>query len=347
MTPVTARAPGRVNLIGDHTDYTGGLCLPIAIDRAVVIDGVRDEAAATVRLRSTTEDVEAVIALDVAEPGRVEPEWARYVAGVVAGLRPAFGMRGTVDSTIPAGSGLSSSAALEVAAALALGAPAGTDAERLTLARLCQAAEHAARGVPTGLLDQMASIGGVAGHGILIDCTTLHVTPVALPPTDDVRWLVVNTGARSLAASGYSARVAELAAAAREIGPIRDATAADVDTLGDPVLRARARHVVSENARVLAFAGAMTAGDAATGGALMNESHHSLSVDFESSTPSVDALCRELAGRDGVLGVRITGAGWGGCVVAMVRPGAVDAAEFPTAWFVEPSPGASLLPGGQ
>ena len=342
MTAVIARAPGRVTLIGDHTDYTGGLCLPMAIDRAITITGVRDADAGAVRLESTDEPDAVTIPLDVADPQLVRPEWGRYVAGVVAELRPAAGFRGRVTSTIPAGSGLSSSAALEVATALALGAAATTEADRLALARLCQAAEHAARGVPTGLLDQIASIGGVAGHGILIDCTTFDVAPVPLPPPDEVHWLVVNTGARSLAASGYTERVRQLAAAADEIGPLRDATPDAVASLADPELRARARHVVTENARVRAFAEAVTAGDAAGAGALMNESHRSLSRDFESSTPAVDELCDVLVAREGVLGVRITGAGWGGCIVAMVRPGAVAAAEFATAWYVQPSGGAGV-----
>lgn len=346
MATVVARAPGRVNLIGDHTDYTGGLCLPMAIDRSVVVRGVRDAAFVDVRIESEIGGPAAPLPLVIDDPATIEPEWARYVAGVIAHLRPTVGFRGSVESTIPAGAGLSSSAALEIAVALALGARSGTDPERLALARLCQAAEHAARGVPTGLLDQMASIFGIAGHGLLIDCQEMSAAPVALPPADEVAWLVIHTGSRNLDRSSYSQRVKELDAVATEIGPLRDLTTGQVETLPDPVIRGRARHVVSENARVSAFAAAISAGDAAAAGRLMAASHRSLSVDFDSSTPAIDALCQHLEGRDGVLGARITGAGWGGCVVALTRPGAVVADDFADAWFVRPSSGAAVTAAG-
>lgn len=338
MSAVRARAPGRVNLIGDHTDYTGGLCFPMAIDRHLTVTGTRGGDRVVL---ATPGEPDADVALDVDDPATVTPEWARYVAGVVAQLRPPSGFRGTVATTLPAGAGLSSSAALEVAVALALGADAN---DPVTLARLCQAAEHAARGVPTGLLDQLACIGGVAGHGLLLDCRALTLTPVALPPPDEAAWLVVFTGARSLAASQYSTRVAELAAVEGEVGPLRDASPGDVEAIADAVHRARARHVVSENARVTAFAEAITAGDLDVAGALMRESHRSLRDDFESSAPGVDELCTTLDATPGVLGARITGGGWGGCVVALTRPGAVDPSSFDAAWYVEASAGAHLLP---
>lgn len=343
---VTVTVPGRVTIIGDHTDYTAGLCLPMAIDRTITVRGRRRPGGAEVRLDSAAMRVPAVVALDVDDARSVDPEWARYVAAVVAAVRPPFGFTGEVTSTIPAGTGLSSSAALEVAVALALGAPAGTADERLALARLCQAAEHAARGVPTGLLDQLACINGVAGHGLIIDCRELTVDPVPLPPAGAAAWLVVNAGSRSLAASGYSQRVAELAAAAAVIGPIRDATLADAASLRDPTLRARVRHVVSENARVAEFARVIARGDLVAAGVLMNDSHHSLRADFESSVPAVDQLCRDLSRRPGVYGARITGAGWGGCVVALMAPGAVSPSEFHAAWLVRPSAGASVASGG-
>jgi galactokinase len=335
---LTARAPGRVNLIGDHTDYTGGLCFPIAIDRGIEISGRRDRALAEVRLTSADHDA-AVIPLDVADAATAEPEWARYVAGVVAELRPQAGFTGVVRTDLPAGSGLSSSAALEVASALALGADG---ADPIALARLCQAAEHAARGVPTGLLDQIASICGVDGSGLRLDCRSLDVTPVVLPPADTARWLVVWAGARSLAASGYGARVAELAAAEVAIGPLRDAELGDLQAIDDRTIRARARHVLTENARVDDFAAAITAGDLVTAGALMTESHRSLSGDFDCSTSRIDALCRQLEATAGVHGARMTGGGWGGCVVALTEPDAVDVADFEMAWLVRPSPGASV-----
>jgi galactokinase len=339
VTTVVSHAPGRVNLIGDHTDHTGGFCFPMAIGQGVTVRATI--GGDRVRLRSAAEAGLADIPLDVAASGvRVaEPPWARYVAGVVSQLRPAAGIDGVVTSTVPAGVGLSSSAALEVAVALALGAD---PAEPVALARRCQAAEHAARGVPTGILDQLASISGQSGCGLLLDCTALQVTPVPLPA--DVDWVVVLPGAgRSLAASAYAQRVAEVATAEAAIGPLRAATAADVARLTDPVVRRRARHVVSENERVHAFAAAIGAGDIAAAGALMGASHRSLRDDFESSTPAIDALCAALDERAGVLGSRITGGGWGGAVVALTRPGALDG--FPRAVVVTPGRGASVIWG--
>lgn len=337
---MVARAPGRVNLIGDHTDYTGGLCFPIAIDRAVTIAGRPDETSDVVRLSSVQEGSDAVVPLDVDDPSRHQPEWARYVAGLVAELRPPHGFSGTVTSDVPTGSGLSSSAALEVACALALGAD-GSDP--VLLARLCQAAEHAARGVPTGLLDQLASICGVAGCALRLDCRSLEITPVVLPPADTAEWLVVWAGARSLADSGYSDRVAELGLAERLVGPLRDVAAvADLDAITDPVIRRRARHVVSENVRVDDFARAIGSGDLRRAGALMAESHRSLSGDFECSTAAIDELCASLSARSGVHGARITGGGWGGCVVALTDPHAVDPGSFAVAWTVTPSTGATI-----
>jgi galactokinase len=269
----------------------------------------------------------------------VQPEWARYVAGVVSQLRPRSGFSGVVRSDLPAGSGLSSSAALEVACALAMGADSS---DPIGLARMCQAAEHAARGVPTGLLDQLASICGVQGSGLHLDCRSLEIVPVPLPPADVARWLVIWAGARSLADSGYADRVAEVAVAEATIGPLRDATADDLAAVGDPLIRARARHVLSENLRVDDFAGAITASDLAGAGALMSESHRSLSGDFACSTASIDELCQSLWATAGVYGARMTGGGWGGCVVALTEPGAVDASAFDAAWWVEPSSGAEI-----
>jgi galactokinase len=330
-----------VNLIGDHTDYTGGLCFPIAIDRAVEVSGRRDRALGEVRLTSDGLP-DAVVDLDVGEPATIQPEWARYVAGVVSELRPRAGFSGVVRSDLPTGAGLSSSAALEVACALAMGADRS---DPIGLARMCQAAEHAARGVPTGLLDQLASICGVEGSGLHLDCRSLDVVPVRLPPAGVARWLVVWTGARSLADSGYADRVAELAAAEATIGPLRDATAGDLAELDDPTLRARARHVLSENRRVDDFAAAISSGDLAGAGSLMSESHRSLSGDFACSTASIDELCQLLWVTPGVYGARMTGGGWGGCVVALTDPGAVDPATFASAWEVRPSAGADVRVG--
>jgi len=313
---VRAYAPGRVNLIGDHTDYSGGYALPMAIDRGTTV--VFEPGGATVELTSADETEPAVVSIDVADPGAITPGWARYVAGVVAATRPVHGGRGTITSDLPIGVGLSSSASLEVALALAL----GFTGPALELALACQRAEHLAWGTPTGILDQLASVAGRAGHALLIDCTSLAVVPVPLP--DQVEVLVVDSGGRrSVAGSAYGQRRRQCQAAAALIGPLRNATPADVAAIGDPVVRRRARHVVSENARVLAFADHLAARDLVAAGRLMTISHTSLRDDFEVSTPALDDVVTALVATPGVYGARLTGAGFGGCVVALARPGSV------------------------
>lgn len=328
-----AFAPGRVNLIGDHTDHTGGLCLPTAVSMGTTVEGVRE--GDTVTLHSSAARGIATVPIDCADPAAIEPDWARYVAGVVAELRPTVGFRGTVDSDLPMGAGLSSSAALEVAVALALGFEGST----LDLARLCQRAEQTASGVPCGILDQLASAGGVAGHALMMDCHTLTLTPIPVP--DDLEIVVVHSGEeRSLTGSAYAERRAECEAAEGEVGPLRLASLDDVGRITDPVLRRRARHVVTENQRVRDAAAALAEGDHIELGRLFTESHGSLRDDFESSTPAVDAVVDRLVATEGVYGARMTGGGWGGCVVAATRPGALD-----EGWVVRPGPGAHLLAG--
>ncbi len=328
---VTATGPGRVNLIGEHTDSSGGLVLPLAIDLATTITGVRggDEVV----LISPDEEHPAVVPLDVTDPASVTPGWARYVAGVVAQLRPAEGFVGEVTTTLPIGAGLSSSAALEVALALAL----GFDGDAVDLARLTQLAEQQASGVPCGIMDQLASAAGVPGHALLIDCHELTVTPIALPDHVEIR--VIHSGqARELAGSAYAERTESVAAAEAVLGPLRllgDPAAADA--LADPVLRRRARHVISENARVRTVAAALPAGDLAAVGEALVAGHVSLRDDFEVSTPVLDALVDRLNGTDGVIGARLTGAGFGGCVVALTEPGALD-----EGWSVRASAGARV-----
>lgn len=330
---VVATAPGRVNLIGDHTDTTGGWCVPMAIDLVTTVEGRR--GGDTVALRSDAEPEAAVVPLDVEDPATVDPAWARYVAGVVAELRPPAGLSGTVTSTVPPGAGLSSSAALEVAVALAL----GFEGEPLDLAVRCQRAEQRASGVPCGVLDQLTAVAGVEGHVLLLDCTTLAVEPVALP--EGVEVIAVHSGEpRRLAGSAYAERRRQAEAAERAVGPLRNATLEALDAIDDPLLRRRARHVVTENTRARAFAEALRAGDVEAAGALMVASHASLRDDFEVSTPALDALVGALLARPGVLGARLTGGGFGGCVVALARPGAVDVG--PDGWRLRPSAGASV-----
>ena len=330
----TAFAPGRVNLIGDHTDYAGGLACPIAVDLGTTTTVRRggDE----VRLTSDQQPLEAVVPLDVADPSVVRPRWARYVAGVVSVLRPPAGGTGAITSTVPVGAGMSSSAALELSVALAL----GYDGPPMELAKLCQRAEHAAVGVPSGLLDQLASAFGREGCAMVIDFTTLEIEHFPLPPDCEV--VVVHTGvARELAGSAYADRREDCERAAAAIGPLAAATPDDVERLDDELLRRRARHVVTENARVREFATALRSGDLTTAGRLMGESHASLAGDFEVTTEALDTLAARLAGLPGVFGARMTGAGFGGCVVALAEPGAVT-----EGWRVRAVGGARRLRGG-
>ncbi|HEX7131858.1 MAG TPA: galactokinase family protein [Iamia sp.] len=333
---VRVRAPGRVNLIGDHTDHTGGLVLPVAIDLETVVDGVR--GGDVVALRSDRDAETAVVPRNVVDPAAVTPAWARYVAGVVAEVRPPEGFVGTVTTTLPLGGGLSSSAALEVAITLAL-RPDVADA--LTVAQIAQRAEHRATGVPCGIMDQLTSAGGRAGHALLIDCGALVVVPVPLPEDLDV--VVIHSGqARRLEGSPYAERAAQCRAAEAIIGPLREAGLGTEVAIPDPVVRARARHVLGENARVRAAAEALVAHDGPLLGALLQESHASLRDDFAVSTPVLDSLVGRLDATPGVLGARLTGAGFGGCVVAVAEPGALDGWGPEPAWCVQPSDGATV-----
>lgn len=331
---VRAFAPGRVNLMGDHTDHTGGLVLPMAIDLGTTVTGER--RGEVVELRSDQLADRAQVSVDVEDPAAVEPAWARYVAGVVQQLRPAHGFVGTVTTTLPVGAGLSSSAALEVAVALALGA----EGSAVEVAQLCQRAEQAASGVPCGIMDQLASTAGVDGAALRIDCHDLTVAPA--PLAQELRVLVVHSGqARALAGSAYADRAAACQQAERVIGPLRHASLDDVATIDDPTIRARARHVVTENWRVDATADALARADRRAIAEHMAASHASLRDDFAVSTPQVDALVDALVARPGVIGARLTGAGFGGCVVAICELDATPPAGH-RSWWVRPSRGAHL-----
>ncbi|MGI8939715.1 MAG: galactokinase [Iamia sp.] len=328
-----AFAPGRVNLIGEYTDIAGGSVLPMALHLGTTVS--LDPGGTAVTLASAEEPDTAVVPLDVEDPAAATPDWARYVAGVVSEVRPAAGGHGTVTTTLPVGAGLSSSAALEVAVALALGFEGSTT----DLARACQRAEQRASGVPCGIMDQLASAAGVEGHALHIDCTTLEVEPVPLPEGLDV--VAVHCGQpRALAGSAYAERRSACDRAAAEIGPLREASLADVERVTDPEARRRARHVVTEEARVAAFADALRADDRPTMGALLAASHRSLRDDFEVSTPALDALVERLEVTPGVIGARLTGAGFGGCAVALTEPGALD-----EGWTLRAVDGAHLLDG--
>ncbi len=338
----SARGPGRVNLIGDHTDYNEGRALPIAVDAGTTVS-FEPAPVDTLRLRSDAFVEVATVAVDVDPDPRqlrsLEPAWARLPAAVIALARPATGGTVQVSSDLPVGAGLSSSAALAVALACAL----GVEGPPTVIAQLCRQAEHLA-GSPVGLLDPLACAGARAGHALLVDFSTLTTRDVPVP--DDADVVVADSGERrSLRDAGYAARVAECEAAAAVVGPLGLAGPEDVLGLRDPVLRRRARHVVTECARVDAVAAALATGDLATAGALLVESHRSLADDFEVSTPAVDAAVAALLACPGVHGARLTGGGFGGSVVAIAEPGAVGTAVSSAGgrplpvWHVRPAAG--------
>lgn len=348
---VVAWAPGRVNLIGDHTDYTGGLACPMALPVGTSVE--LRPGGHVLRLSSDVDPRPATVDLSHVRPGpgielprswagpglaALEPPWSRLVAAVAVAVGATVGGAGSVRTELSVGAGLASSAAFEVALALALvratGAPSNDRPEVLEgieLARACQRAEQWATGVPCGLLDQLTAVAAVEGHVLVIDCARGEVRPVALP--DGAVVVVAGpAGRRSLAGSAYAERRRQCEAAESVIGPLRQASVDDLAALTGlagpaagqdewATIGRRARHVITENERVARFAEALAAGDLVAAGRLMNESHASLRDDFEVSTPALDALVRELASTPGVYGARLTGAGFGGCAVALAAPG--------------------------
>ena len=318
-------APGRVNLIGEHTDYNDGLVMPCAIDRGLRI-AVVPRAGGRCLVSSDRGGPAAAIDLDQPlVPGRAD--WARYVEGVLAGFQrlgwrvPAFEAAITAD--LPAGGGLSSSAALEVGIATAVETLCGRRLDPVEKALLCQRAEHEFAGVPCGIMDQFAVTLARRGHALLIDCRSRVVEHV--PLGEDVAVLVIDSGVKHALADGaYAARRRECESAAVRLGvpALRDVALADWPAaerrLPDPERR-RARHVVTEIARVVDFAAAARAGDWITAGRLMNASHASLRDDFEVSCRELDLICDSVAGLAGVWGCRMTGGGFGGCAVVLVE----------------------------
>ena len=245
------QSPGRVNLIGDHTDYTGGLVFPMAIDRYTTIRGTRTNAS--VHLRSQNEPEPVKFQLPISSPDKVTPSWGRYVAGVAAEMQNrAQGFDGEVACTIPIGAGLSSSAALEVVSALAL----GDTSTPIECAKLCQRAELRSVGVPCGIMDQLTVTSGIRDHALLIDCHELTISPVQLP--NDVKIVVQFITERKLSSSSYAERVAQCNAAEEIIGPLRLANWSSLANITDKTIFHRARHVVSENQRVRDFAAMMS-----------------------------------------------------------------------------------------
>ena len=329
--PLIARGPGRVNLIGDHTDYNDGFVLPMAIDRAVWI-ALRPRNDERVSVHSI--DFGETREFDLANEQRDGDGWVEYIRGVAWALsasgRRVCGWDGVAMGDVPVGAGLSSSAALELAAARAFTASCDVAWQPAEMARVAQRAENEWVGVNCGIMDQLISATGEAGHAMLIDCRTLETRAVPMPPGTVV--VVLDTATRrGLVGTAYNERRTQCEAAAKVLG-VRALRDVDVPTLErragelNSVTRKRARHVVTENARVLAAAAALADGDVTTVGRLMQESHESLRDDFEVSRHELDIMADIANAEAGCHGARMTGAGFGGCAVALVDAG--NAAEF-------------------
>ena len=316
---LVVRAPGRVNLIGEHTDYNDGFALPMALPFEVVIAGEPRNDGRVVATSEGFEPAEFAIADGVEQGG-----WFTYVHGTAAMLidagYPAAGWQGCLASDIPAGASLSSSAALEVASGLAFVTSAGGTIEANALARVGQRVENDVMGFPSGIMDQLASATSADGAASLIDCRDLSTTPVPLPAGVDV--IIMDTGTRrELVDSEYAARRADCITAAATLGvaALRDATLDQVGALNDKRIRRRALHVISENTRTLDAAAAMRAGNATELGQLMNQSHSSLRDDYDVSGPALDRIVAMAQNTDGCLGARMTGGGFAGAAVALVE----------------------------
>lgn len=323
------RAPGRVNLIGEHTDYNDGLVLPAALD---LYCEVRASSRSDSRLNANALNLNASASWDLTAIAAAQPEgdWSDYVAGTAQQLARLGVMIRPLDleieSSVPLGAGLSSSAALEVAVALALVSFDGDSVQGEALAKACRAAEAEFVGLQCGIMDQFVAVFGREGHALLLDCRTLEHRLIALP--EGVELVLVNSGVRhELALTAYNERRRECHEAARRLGKsLRDISVQQwpaVEAKLPEPLRRRARHVVFENQRVLDFVDACGSNDLAALGKLMAASHRSLASDYEVSCVELDFLIETAADLDGVVGCRLTGGGFGGCTVNLVRPKAV------------------------
>ncbi len=319
------RAPGRVNLIGEHTDYNEGFVLPMAIDRAIWI-ALRPRPDRHIKLYSLDFANEFTFSLDRITYS--QEGWGKYIKGIAWVLHnngyQLSGWEGVIVGDIPIGAGLSSSAALELAAAAAFAAASGFAWEPTSMAKLAQVSENSWIRVKSGIMDQLVCANGKQGHALFIDCRNLEMTPITLPPEASV--LILDTSTRrELADSEYNKRRRDCAVAAAKLGlsALRDAKLEDLSNPQlDPVLPKRARHVITENARVLAAVTALQSGNLAELGNLLNASHASLRDDFEVSRSELDQMVALAEAHPDCYGARLTGAGFGGCVVALVRRGA-------------------------
>jgi galactokinase len=323
-------APGRANLMGEHTDYNQGLVLPFAIAQSVTVAAARRDDGMLVLRSRQAPDESAIIALESLAPGTVTG-WAAYPAGVAWALRRAGyqvpGATIDINSDLPVGAGLSSSAGLECSTALALTGLAGASVPRRELVEIARRAENDFIGVPSGIMDQSASLLCEAGHALLLDCGTLEISQVPFDAeAAGIGLLVINTRAEHTHAGGdYAGRRSECEEAARQLGvPFLGCLtdAADADQLADPALRGRARHVITDNARVRAAVDLLRSASGNPDvyrkiGVLLSEAHRSLRDDFEISWPQADVTV-DAAIAAGALGARMIGGGFGGSVLALV-----------------------------
>lgn len=359
-TPRVVRAPGRVNLIGEHTDYNDGFVMPMAIDRAVYI-ALRPRRDKVVRVYSVDFDVWGEFELDALTKAK---GWLEYLKGMAWALQEAgyalSGWEGVVSGDVPRGSGLSSSAALEMATARAFYEVSDFPWDARQMALLGQRCENAWVGAKTGIMDQLISAAGRAGYALKIDCRSLDLEPVKLP--EETVAVVMDTMTRhSHTDSGYNERRAQCEDAARhfQVAALRDVTPEQFETgkagLSDVVTR-RARHVITENQRTLEAAEAMRQSDAMALGKLMNASHDSLRDDFEVTNDALNTMVTIARKQPDCYGARMTGGGFGGCAVALVGKDGADAFSTavrdayhqatdlePQIYVCEPTDGASTL----
>jgi galactokinase len=324
-----AVAPGRMNIIGEHTDYNQGFVLPAAIDRHT---GVALRLRRDARLALRSDRFQAAVELEKV-PARRQGNWTDYLVGVAREIDkehgPGPGFDVFVASDLPVGSGLSSSGALEVATAVTMLAARGIEMAPLEIARLCQAAENGFVGARSGIMDQFAALKARGGNAMLLDCRSLQDEQVPLPD-GRYAWVLADSRVRhELALTAYNERRRECEAAAAALGlkSLRDATESDLDRIENSVERGRARHVVTENARVLQAADALRRRSPRGLGPLLYESHQSLRVDFAVSCRELDFLVELAAGMPQVIGARMMGGGFGGCVLVLVEAAGTDDVE--------------------
>eukprot|EP00079_Xenopus_tropicalis_P018866 XP_012807998.1 PREDICTED: galactokinase isoform X1 [Xenopus tropicalis] len=357
-------APGRVNLIGEHTDYNGGFVLPMALPLVTVIVGSpRDDGQISIVTTAEGADEPHMVDFEAPKQGKPlvpgAPKWSNYVKGVIEHYRggPVPGFNALIASSVPLGGGLSSSASLEVATYTFLQQLCSDDGDTVQKALACQKAEHTFAGVPCGIMDQFISVMGREGHALLIDCRSLDVTPLPLADPG-LAVLITNSNVRhELTGSEYPERRRQCEEATRALKKesLRDSSMEELEAMKESLTKTcykRARHVISEIARTTDAADALQRGDYKAFGKLMVESHNSLRDDYEVSCPELDELVAIALEVPGVYGSRMTGGGFGGCTVTLLEASAAEGAKqqikakyrgSPTFYITKPSAGSGIM----